>query len=109
MKLISFFHMRARGIFVSQRNCVLEIAGGLKEHRLDKTGCEKVRRGELLGLSAVQWRPHMGIVTWCGHQINHWEQILFPAYGDFLTGCRAAYSDVRATLGAAERLYTPHG
>jgi len=85
----------------------LEIAGGLKENRLDKTGCEKVRRGELLGLSATQWRPHIGIATWCGHHIDHLEQILFPVCGDFLTGCGAVYNDVGAALGEAKRLYLP--
>ena len=44
MKLISFLHMRVRGIFISQRNCLLEIAGGLKGNRLKETGCGKVKR-----------------------------------------------------------------
>lgn len=90
-----FFHMRVKGIFVSQRNCVSEIAGGLKENRLDTTGFEKVkRRGKLLGLSATPWRTHMGIETQCRHKIYHPEQILSSVCGGFLRGCRDAYSDV---------------
>jgi len=49
----------------------------------------------------------MGIATWCGHHIDHLEQILFPVCGDFLTGCGAVYNDVGAALGEAKRLYLP--
>lgn len=107
MKLISFFHTWVRGIFVSQRKCVLEIAGDLKENRLDKTGCERVRRGELLGLSATQWRPRMGIASWYGHQIDHLKQIVFPVCEDFLTGCREPHTMVSGPLWEQLRLYPP--
>lgn len=44
MKLISFFfHMRVKGIFVSQRNSLLEIAGGLKKQRLNRMSVRKFR------------------------------------------------------------------
>jgi hypothetical protein len=45
--------MRVRGIFVSQGNYLLEIAGGLKENKLNKTGCEEVKNGKLPELPAV--------------------------------------------------------
>lgn len=60
MKLISFLHVRVQGIFVSQRNYLLEIAGALKENRLNKTGCEKVKGGKLPGLAAIHWKTCIG-------------------------------------------------
>lgn len=45
MKLICFFfffHMRVKGIFVSPRNYLLEIAGGLKK-RLNRLSVRKLR------------------------------------------------------------------
>lgn len=35
--------MRVKGIFVSQRNYLLEIAGGLKENRLNRPSVRKLR------------------------------------------------------------------
>lgn len=105
MKLISFSHMRVRGIFISQRNCLLEIAGGLKANRLKETGCGKVKSGKLPGLSAIPCWTHVGKKAWGGHKIHHSEQILFSVC-DYPTGCRAAYNNVRAILGTAKRLYS---
>lgn len=101
--------MRVKGIFVSQRNYVSEIAGGLAENRLDRTGSEKVKRVKLLGLSATQWRTRVGTETRCRHKIHHSEQILFSVCGDFLTGCGDVSNDARASLREARRLYPPSG
>lgn len=60
MKLISFLHMRVGGIFVSLRSYLLETAGGLKENRPNKSGCEKVRVVNSPHFCA-QWRTHTGI------------------------------------------------
>ena len=109
MKLISFLHVRVKGIFISQRNYLLEIAGGLKENTPKKTGCERVKGGKLPGLSAVhRWTP-IGKKACGGHKRHHSEQILFSVCGDFLTGCRAIYNNVGAILGTAKRLYAPQG
>ena len=89
MKLISFFPMRVREIFVSLRNYLLEIADGLKENRLNKTGCEKVKSGKLPGLSAVHWRTHIGIER---HKISHSQQILFLVCTIFSQGAELCTS-----------------
>lgn len=109
MKLISFLHVRVKGIFISQRNYLLEIAGGLKENTPKKTGCERVKGGKLPGLSAVHRRTPIGKKACGGHKRHHSEQILFSVCGDFLTGCRAIYNNVGAILGTAKRLYAPQG
>lgn len=83
MKLISFFPMRVREIFASLRNYLLEIADGLKENRLNKTGCEKVKSGKLPGLSAVHWRTHRNRKT----QNISFSTNLVLGLHNFLTGC----------------------
>lgn len=103
------FACEGEGIFISQRNYLLETAGGLKENILEKTGCEKVKSGKPPGLSAAHRQTPVGKKACGGHKRHHSEQILFSVCGDFLTGCRAVYNNVRAILGTAKRLHAPQG
>lgn len=109
MKLISFLHLRVGGIFVSLRSYLLETAGGLKENRPNKSGCEKVR---------VVNHPHFCCPVEDTHSNSksgaNAEYIILNKSRSqfveiFLTGCRAVYNDVRAILGMANTLYPPKG
>lgn len=98
--------MRVKGIFISQRNYILEIAGGLKENTLEKTGCGKVKGGKPPGLSAAHRQAPVGRKACGGHGRHRSEQILFSVCGDFLTGCRL-YTTMSGHLGNSEETVCP--